>query len=54
MGLLEGLCKIYPAMAQSGTYTILHLFSNAAFVFLPVLIAISAARVSAEICFWAQ
>lgn len=45
MGLLEGLCKIYPAMAQSGTYTILHLFSNAAFVFLPVLIAISAARV---------
>ncbi|MDY2652778.1 MULTISPECIES: PTS transporter subunit EIIC [Eisenbergiella] len=45
MGLLEGLCKIYPAMAQSGAYTILHLFSNAAFVFLPVLIAISAARV---------
>lgn len=45
MGLLEGLCKMYPAMAQSGTYTILHLFSNAAFVFLPVLIAISAAKV---------
>ncbi len=45
MGLLEGLCKVYPAMAQSGTYTIIHLFSNAAFVFLPVLIAISAAKV---------
>lgn len=45
MGLLEGLCKVYPEMANSGTYTIIHLFSNAAFVFLPVLIAISAARV---------
>ena len=32
-------------MEQSGTYTILHLFSNAAFVFLPILIAISAAKV---------
>lgn len=45
MGLLEGLCKVYPAMAQSGTYTIIHLFSNAAFVFLPILIAVSAAKV---------
>lgn len=45
MGLLEGLCKVYPAMAQSGTYTVIHLFSNAAFVFLPILIAISAAKV---------
>lgn len=45
MGLLEGLCKMYSAMAESGTYTILHLFSNAAFVFLPVLIAMSAAKV---------
>lgn len=45
MGLLEGLSKLYPAMADSGTYTILHLFSNAAFVFLPVLIAVSAAKV---------
>lgn len=44
MGLLEGLCKVYPAMAESGTYTIIHLFSNAAFVFLPILIAISAAK----------
>lgn len=45
MGLLEGLCNVWPDMAQSGTYTIIHLFSNAAFVFLPILIAVSAARV---------
>lgn len=44
MGLLEGLSKAFPAMADSGTYTIIHLFSNAAFVFLPILIAISAAK----------
>ena len=44
MGLLEGLCNVYPAMAQSSTYTIIYLFSNAAFVFLPILIAISAAK----------
>lgn len=45
MGLLEGMCKVYPQLAESGTYTIIHLFSNAAFVFLPVLIAFSAAKV---------
>lgn len=45
MGLLEGLSNVWPQMASSGTYTIIHLFSNAAFVFLPVLIAISAAKV---------
>lgn len=44
MGLLEGLCNVWPQMAQSGSYTIIHLFSNAAFVFLPILIAISAAK----------
>ncbi|MGI6005936.1 MAG: sucrose-specific PTS transporter subunit IIBC [Ruminococcus sp.] len=44
MGLLEGLANVFPAMTESGTYTIIHLFSNAAFVFLPILIAISAAR----------
>lgn len=44
MGLLEGLSNVFPAMTESGTYTIIHLFSNAAFVFLPVLIAISAAK----------
>ncbi len=45
MGLLEGLCNVWPQMAQSGTYTIIHLFANAAFTFLPILIAISAAKV---------
>ena len=45
MGLLEGICKVYPALAGSGTYTIFHLMSSAAFTFLPVLIAFSAARV---------
>lgn len=45
MGLLEGLCNVFPEMAQSGTYTVIHLFSNAAFVFLPILIAVSAAKV---------
>ena len=44
MGLLEGLCNVWPEMANSGTYTIIHLFSNAAFVFLPILIAVSAAK----------
>ena len=44
MGLLEGLSKIWPSMANSGTYEILLLFSNAAFTFLPILIAISAAK----------
>lgn len=45
MGLLEGLVNVWPQMAQSGTYTVIHLFSNAAFVFLPILIAVSAAKV---------
>lgn len=44
MGLLEGFCNLWPQMAESGTYTIIHLFSNAAFVYLPILIAISAAK----------
>lgn len=44
MGLLEGLSNVFPSLASSGTYTIFHLFSNAAFTFLPVLIAISAAK----------
>ncbi len=44
MGLLEGFCNLWPQMANSSTYTIIHLFSNAAFVYLPILIAISAAK----------
>jgi len=45
MGLLEGLANAFPSITSSGTYTIIHLFSNAAFVFLPILIAVSAAKV---------
>jgi len=45
MGLLEGLANVFPGITSNGTYTIIHLFSNAAFVFLPVLIATSAAKV---------
>ncbi len=45
MGLLEGISNVWPQITSSGTYTIIHLFSNAAFVYLPILIAISAAKV---------
>ncbi|MCR4650355.1 MAG: glucose PTS transporter subunit IIA [Lachnospiraceae bacterium] len=44
MGLLEGLSNAIPGLSDSAAYTIFHLFSNAAFVFLPILIAISAAK----------
>ncbi len=44
MGLLEGLGKAFPSLLDSGTFTILNLFANAAFTFLPILIAISAAK----------
>ena len=45
MGILEGLSNAFPGLSQSGTYTIFYIFSNAAFVFLPILVAVSAARV---------
>ena len=45
MGLLEGFSKLAPDLAKSDTYVIFSLFANAAFVFLPILIAISAAKV---------
>lgn len=45
MGLLEALGKAMPAFAGSDWYGILDLFSNTAFTFLPILIAVSAARV---------
>lgn len=44
MGLLEGLKNVYPALSESGFYSILSMFSNAAFVFLPILVAVSSAR----------
>lgn len=45
MGLVEALGKALPAFASSDWYGILDLLANTAFVFLPVLIAVSAARV---------
>lgn len=45
MGLLEGIGKVFPSITSSGTFTIISLFANAAFVFLPILIAVSAAKV---------
>ena len=45
MGLVEALGKAIPAFAGSDWYGILDLFANTAFTFLPVLIAVSAARV---------
>lgn len=45
MGLLEGFSNLFPELVQSDAYVIFHLFSNSAFVFLPILIAISAAKV---------
>ncbi|MCQ2433116.1 MAG: PTS transporter subunit EIIC [Clostridia bacterium] len=44
MGLLEGLGRAVPSLADSGFFTLLNLFSNAAFTFLPILIAVSAAK----------
>lgn len=45
MGLVEALGKAIPAFAGSDWYSILDLLANTAFTFLPVLIAVSSARV---------
>lgn len=45
MGLVEALGKAIPAFAGSDWFGFLNLVSSAAFAYLPVLIAISAARV---------
>ncbi len=45
MGLVEALGKAFPSFAGSDWYGILDLLANTAFTFLPVLIAISSARV---------
>ncbi|MBQ6634580.1 MAG: PTS transporter subunit EIIB, partial [Ruminococcus sp.] len=44
-GLLGGLSKAFPEMAESQFYTLLDMFSNAALTFLPILIAVSAAKI---------
>lgn len=45
MGLVEALGKAIPSFAGSDWYGILDLMANTAFTFLPILIAVSAARV---------
>ena len=45
MGLVEALGKAIPGFASTDWYGYLDLVANAAFVFLPVLVAISTARV---------
>ena len=45
MGLVEALAKAIPAFGSSDWFSILDLMANTAFVFLPVLISVSAARV---------
>ena len=44
-GLLGGLSKAFPGMSDSHLYTLLDMFSNAALTFLPILIAVSAAKI---------
>lgn len=45
MGLVEALAKAIPTFASSDWFGILDMMANTSFVFLPVLIAVSAARV---------
>lgn len=45
MGLVEALAKAIPVFASSDWFSILDLMANTAFVFLPILISVSAARV---------
>ena len=45
MGLVEALGQFFPAFAQSDIYGWMDLVSNTAIVYLPVLVAISSARV---------
>lgn len=45
MGLVEALGKFFPAFAESDIYSWMDLVSNTAIVYLPVLVAVSAARV---------
>ncbi|MBE5906763.1 MAG: PTS beta-glucoside transporter subunit IIBCA [Lachnospiraceae bacterium] len=44
-GLLGGLVQLNPSMADSQIYNLLNMFSNTALTFLPILIAISAAKI---------
>ena len=45
MGIVEAIPKFWPAFGESDWFSFLDLVANTAFVMLPVLVAISAARV---------
>ena len=45
MGLVEALGKVSPGFAQTDWYAFLDMVANTAFAYLPVIVAISAARV---------
>lgn len=47
-GLLGGLVQIFPSISNSNIYTLLNMFSNTALTFLPILIAISSAKIFGE------
>lgn len=44
-GVLGGLVQVWPDLAGSQFYELLNMFSNAALTFLPILIAVSAAKI---------
>lgn len=44
-GLLGGLSRVFPSLVDSQFFGLLNIFSNAALVFLPILIAISTAKI---------
>ncbi|MBO4452768.1 MAG: PTS glucose transporter subunit IIA [Clostridia bacterium] len=44
-GLLGGLSRAIPSFAETKIFTLLDMFSNAALTFLPILIAVSAAKI---------
>lgn len=44
MGLCNGLGQAFPSLAETGEFQLVSLFSNAAFVFLQILIGFSAAK----------
>ena len=44
-GLLGGLSKAFPSISYTQIYNLLDIFSNAALTFLPILIAVSAAKI---------
>ena len=45
MGVVEALGKVWPSFAETDWYGFLDMVANTAFAFLPVIVAVSAARV---------